>query len=62
MVIAFGSVFALLRLPFIVNVALSTIVPVSMLTWVIMPRLTRELFRWLYASRVTVVPPHRLNA
>ncbi len=62
MAIALGHVFAPLRLPFIVNVALSTVIPVSMLTWVIRPRLTSVLFRWLYATRVTVVAPHRSMA
>jgi len=28
--------------------ALSTIIPVVMLTWVVMPALTRLLHRWLY--------------
>ena len=36
--------------PFLANVALSTAIPVSMLTWVVMPRATRVLYRWLYAS------------
>jgi antibiotic biosynthesis monooxygenase (ABM) superfamily enzyme len=36
-------------LPFLVGVALSTAIPVAMLTWVIMPRLTKLLYSWLYA-------------
>jgi hypothetical protein len=36
-------------LPFLVRVSLSTAIPVMMLTWVIMPRLTRLLYPWLYA-------------
>src|SRR5712671_5036589 len=33
--------------PFLASLALSTAIPVSMLTWVLMPRLTRLLYRWL---------------
>jgi antibiotic biosynthesis monooxygenase (ABM) superfamily enzyme len=40
-------------LPFLANVALSTAIPVCMLTWVIMPALTRALRKWLYSSEVT---------
>ena len=36
------------RVPLLVNVALSTAIPVAMLTWVIMPGLTTLLYRWLY--------------
>ncbi|WP_224367895.1 antibiotic biosynthesis monooxygenase [Hyalangium versicolor] len=36
-------------LPFPLGVALSTAIPVAMLTWVIMPRLTKLLYGWLYA-------------
>jgi antibiotic biosynthesis monooxygenase (ABM) superfamily enzyme len=35
-------------LPFLVNVAISTAIPVCMLTWVLMPWLTKLLARWLY--------------
>src|SRR5207245_1202860 len=38
--------------PFLLSVALSTAIPVAMLTWVIMPRLTRLLYGWLYAQSV----------
>ena len=48
MVIALSYLLAPLALPFLVNVALSTAIPVSMLTWVIMPRLARLLYGWLY--------------
>ena len=48
MVIALAYVLAPLRLPFLVQASLSTAIPVAMLTWVIMPRLTRVLYRWLY--------------
>jgi uncharacterized protein len=36
--------------PFLASLAVSTAIPVSMLTWVLMPRLTRLLFRWLYPA------------
>jgi antibiotic biosynthesis monooxygenase (ABM) superfamily enzyme len=35
-------------LPLLVSVAISTAIPVSMLTWVLMPWLTKLLARWLY--------------
>ena len=50
MVIALSYLLAPFALPYLVNVALSTAIPVSMLTWVIMPRLTRRLYGWLYPS------------
>ena len=49
MVIALAYVFAPVGLPFVIEVALSTALPVAMLTWVVMPRVTRVLYRWLYA-------------
>jgi len=48
MVIALAYIFAPFRLAFLVEVSLSTAIPVAMLTWVVMPRLTRFLYRWLY--------------
>jgi antibiotic biosynthesis monooxygenase (ABM) superfamily enzyme len=51
MVVALSYLLAPLRLPFLANVALSTAIPVSMLTWVLMPRLTRVLYFWLYKGR-----------
>jgi antibiotic biosynthesis monooxygenase (ABM) superfamily enzyme len=36
-------------LPFPLGAAISTAIPVAMLTWVVMPRLTKLLYRWLYA-------------
>jgi antibiotic biosynthesis monooxygenase (ABM) superfamily enzyme len=36
-------------LPFLLDAAVSTAIPVAMLTWVFMPRLTRLLYQWLYA-------------
>jgi antibiotic biosynthesis monooxygenase (ABM) superfamily enzyme len=47
-VIALSFLLAPLRLPFLAGVALSTAIPVAMLTWVIMPRLTRALDGWLH--------------
>lgn len=48
MVVGLGYLFAPFRLPFLVEAALSTAIPVSILTWVVMPRLTRMLYTWLY--------------
>lgn len=48
MVIALAYILAPLRLPFLAQASLSTAIPVAMLTWVIMPRLTRVLYGWLY--------------
>ena len=48
MVIALAYIFAPLQLPFLVNATVSTAIPVVMLTWVVMPRLTRVLYGWLY--------------
>ena len=48
MVIALAYVFAPLQLSFLVQASLSTAIPVAMLTWVVMPRLTRMLYGWLY--------------
>ena len=48
MVIALAYILAPLQLPFLANAAVSTAIPVAMLTWVIMPRLTRALYGWLY--------------
>lgn len=50
MVIALAYLFAPLRLPFLIQAVLSTAIPVAMLTWIIMPRLTRALYHWLYAE------------
>jgi uncharacterized protein len=35
---------------FVVNIAVTTAITVSMLTWVLMPRLTRILAPWLYSK------------
>ena len=35
-------------LPFLLSVSLSTAIPVATLTWLLMPRLTRLFYRWLY--------------
>lgn len=50
-VILLAFALAPLRLPFLVNAAVSTAIPVAMLTWVVMPNLTRLLDAWLYAGR-----------
>jgi len=49
MVVALGYIFQPFGLPVLLAQALSTIIPVVMLTWVVMPALTRLLHRWLYA-------------
>lgn len=36
--------------PRILSVMITTAIPVAMLTWVVMPRLTRWLHRWLFTS------------
>jgi len=51
MVIGLSYVLAPLRLRFLAEVALTTAIPVAMLTWVVMPRLTRALYFWLYKGR-----------
>ena len=43
-------------LPTLGKVMVSTALPVAMLTWVLMPRLTRWLYPWLYASRAGSPP------
>ena len=43
MVVALGYIFGPFRLPVLLAQALSTIIPVVMLTWVVMPALTRLL-------------------
>jgi len=50
MVIALAFIFAPFRLPFLVEGSLSTAIPVALLAWVVMPRLTRVLYGWLYAK------------
>jgi len=42
--------------PLLAGVAVSTAIPVAMLTWVVMPRLTRLLYGWLYAPRSATEP------
>ena len=48
MVIALAFILAPLQLPFFLNASVSTAIPVVMLTWVIMPRVTRALYGWMY--------------
>ena len=45
-----GSILPKDLLPFVVNVALSTAIPVALLTWFIMPALTKALYGWLYPT------------
>jgi len=53
MVVALGYIFRPFRLPVLLEQALSTIIPVVVLTWVVMPALTRLLYRWLYPETTT---------
>jgi uncharacterized protein len=53
LVIAVAYLFAPFRLPFLLEVSLSTAIPVALLTWVVMPALTRLLYRWLYPETRT---------
>lgn len=55
-IIALAYLLPPFRLPFLVETALSTAIPVAMLTWVIMPRLTRLLYNWLYAEAPAARP------
>ena len=48
LVVALGFLLAPLRLPSFIVAPVSTAIPVALLTWLIMPRLTRLLYRWLY--------------
>jgi uncharacterized protein len=50
LVLALSYALAPLQLPFLIKTALSTLIPVATLTWVVMPRLTRVLNRWLYPN------------
>lgn len=52
MVVALAYVLAPLRLPFLIQAAVSTAIPVAMLTWIIMPRATRALYSWLYPVKI----------
>ena len=49
-VIVLSFLLAPLRLPFLLGAAVSTAIPVVMLTWVVMPNLTRLLYHWLYTD------------
>lgn len=56
MVLALAVLLAPLRLPFLLQAAISTAVPVATLTWVVMPGVTRLLYEWLYARQATALP------
>ena len=47
-VVALGYVFRPFGLPALLEQAVSTMIPVAMLTWVVMPVLTRLFYAWLY--------------
>ena len=49
MVVALGFLFRPFAMPALVAQAISTLIPTAMLTWVVMPKLTRLLYGWLYA-------------
>lgn len=49
MVVVLGYLLGPLPLPPLLKQVVGTVVPVVVLTWVIMPKLTRLLYRWLYA-------------
>jgi uncharacterized protein len=38
-------------LPLVLRLAVTTLVTVSLMTWIVMPRVTRLLHRWLYPNR-----------
>lgn len=48
MVVALGYLFRSFGLPALLEQVVSTIIPVVMLTWVVMPGLTRVFYAWLY--------------
>jgi antibiotic biosynthesis monooxygenase (ABM) superfamily enzyme len=49
MVVALGFIFQPFAMPVLVAQAISTLIPTALLTWVVMPKLTRLLYGWLYA-------------
>ena len=49
-VLVLGSLLPM-DLPVVARAAVSTAIPVALLTWVVMPRVTRWLAPWLYARR-----------
>jgi antibiotic biosynthesis monooxygenase (ABM) superfamily enzyme len=48
MVVALGFLFRPFAMPALAAQAISTLIPTAMLTWVVMPNLTRVLYGWLY--------------
>lgn len=53
MVVILGYLFRPLGMPVLLDQAISTIIPTIMLTWVVMPALTRLLYGWLYPEECT---------
>jgi uncharacterized protein len=49
--VAFATAPLLGRLPLLARLAVTTGVTVPLMTWVVMPRVTRLLGRWLYPDR-----------
>ena len=50
---AFALAYLIPRtLAFLASIALSTAIPVALLTWVVMPWLSRRLYGWLYEASV----------
>lgn len=49
-VVVLGYLFRPIGLPRLVEQAVSTMIPTALLTWVVMPRLSRLFYRWLYPT------------
>jgi len=49
-VVALHYLLAPLPMPFLINALITTAIPVALLTWLIVPRLTRALYTWIYDS------------
>jgi uncharacterized protein len=47
------------ELPLALRLAITTALTVPLMTWVVMPRVTRLLRKWLYPGRRSAVPPRR---